>query len=210
MNSYPYCPRCLFDLDENSGRDLHVITLSIYGFHENWRRGGCTFLTGLRVFHETIRYSENKEHLGDVHVPRYGLRRLQSFHFLIYRYPSTRACFPCSIPQNRGHYKLIGLFTVFLEKFSFEVSSTFQITTRKYLPGKGLPSRTLHGFILLLYICSYPAQKHWFMLLILLLHIYCLFRVYCLFQAAMTTSVDRDKIKEAYEDVRSDSTETEW
>lgn len=30
------------------------------------------------------------------------------------------------------------------------------------------------------------------------------------FQAAMTTSVDRDKIKEAYEDVRSDSTETEW
>jgi hypothetical protein len=32
----------------------------------------------------------------------------------------------------------------------------------------------------------------------------------CLFQANMTTSIDRDKIREAYEDVRSDNSETEW
>ena len=83
MNSYPHCSHYLSDLDETGGRDLHVTILNIYEIHKNWRRDDCAFLKGLRVFHETIRYFESK-----IHVPRRGLRRLQSFHFLIYRYLS--------------------------------------------------------------------------------------------------------------------------
>jgi hypothetical protein len=134
MNSYPYCPHFLSDLVETGGGDLHVTILKIYEFYENWCRDGCTFLTGLRVFHETIRCFESK-----IHVPRHGLRRLQSFHFLIYRYLSSQTCFPCSIPQYRGHHKLIGLFSVYLGHYSFDVSSTFQITTRKCLSVKAYP-----------------------------------------------------------------------
>lgn len=138
MNSYPYCPHFLSVLDETGGRDLPMTILNMCEFYENWRRDLCTFLTGLRVFYETIRYFESK-----VHLPRHGLRRLQSFHFLIYRYLSSQACFPCSMKQNRGHHKLIGLFSVYLGHYNFDVSSTFQITTRKCLPGKSSPTRAL-------------------------------------------------------------------
>jgi len=203
MNSCSYCPHFLSDLDETGGRDLHVTILNIYEFHKNWRRGGCTFLTGLRVFHETIRFFESK-----IHIPRHGQRRLQSFHFLIYRYLISQACFPCPIPQNRGHHELIGLFSVYLGHYSFDVSSTFQITIRIFLLGKDSQCTVLFYYYVFTRIlikkntglCCYCYCCN----------IYCLFKVSCSFQAAMTTSVDRDTIKEAYEDVRSDSTETEW
>lgn len=124
--------------------------LNIYEFHENWRRDGCTFLTGLRVFHETIRYFESK-----IHVPHHGIRRLQSFHFLIYRNLSSQVCFPCPVPQNRGQHKLTGLFSVYLGHYNFDGSSTFQITTRKCLPGKGSPTRALCA--VLFYYCVFTC-----------------------------------------------------
>ena len=61
-------------------------------------------------------------------------------------------CFPCPIPRNRGHHKLIGLFSVYLGRYSFYVSSTFQITTRKYLPGKGSPARALCEVLFYYYV----------------------------------------------------------
>ena len=147
------------------GIDLHVTILNTYEFHENWRRDGCSFLTVLRVFHETTRYFGST-----IHVPRHGLRRLKSVHFLIYRYPSSQACFPCPVQRNRGHHKLIGLCAVHLGHYSFDVSSTFQITTRKYLPGKGSPTRALYKVLFYYYLFTrILLKKHWFILLVLLL-----------------------------------------
>jgi len=87
-----------------------------------------------------------------IHVPRLGLRRLQSVHFLIYRYPSSQACFPSPIRQNRGHHNLIGLCAVYLCHYSFDVSSTFQNTTPKCLPGKGSPTTALYKVLFYYYV----------------------------------------------------------
>jgi hypothetical protein len=64
-------------------RHLHMLSLRIYELLKIGAGMTLLFLWAymglhLRVYRETVRYSEGKEHLGKVCVPSHGVHQLQS------------------------------------------------------------------------------------------------------------------------------------